>query len=66
MFFSATDQLEKSREIIKRLKAEKSEAIADLESRLKEYETKMNMENENLQKQGSDTVNQVNRVRVKG
>ncbi|KAH3838434.1 hypothetical protein DPMN_111843 [Dreissena polymorpha] len=50
-------QLAKARAIFKRLKAEKSEAIAKRESRLKEYENKMKVEKENLQKQGNDFQN---------
>ncbi|KAH3800737.1 chromosome partition protein Smc-like [Dreissena polymorpha] len=51
------NQLAKARAIFKRLKAEKSEAIAKSESRLKEYENKMKVEKENLQKQGNDFQN---------
>ncbi|XP_052238454.1 ELKS/Rab6-interacting/CAST family member 1-like [Dreissena polymorpha] len=51
------NQLAKARAIFKRLKAEKSEAIAKRESRLKEYENKMKVEKENLQKQGNDFQN---------
>ncbi|XP_052273479.1 golgin subfamily A member 4-like [Dreissena polymorpha] len=43
------NQLAKARAIFKRLKAEKSEAIAKGESRLKEYGNKMKVEKENLQ-----------------
>jgi myosin heavy subunit len=49
------NQLAKARAIFKRLKAEKSEAIAKRKSRL--TENKMKVEKENLQKQGNDFQN---------
>ncbi|KAH3793331.1 hypothetical protein DPMN_146839 [Dreissena polymorpha] len=51
------NQLAKARAIFKRLKAEKSEAIAKRKSRL--TENKMKVEKENLQKQGNDFQNGV-------
>ncbi|KAH3777977.1 hypothetical protein DPMN_179428 [Dreissena polymorpha] len=51
------NQLANARAIFKRLKAEKSEAIAKRETRLKEYKNKMKVEKENLQKQGNDFQN---------
>lgn len=44
----ATEQLEKSREIIKRLKAEKQEAVAELEGKLRDREDVMEKEKETL------------------
>ncbi|XP_052224800.1 uncharacterized protein LOC127840425 [Dreissena polymorpha] len=52
---ASTNQLAKARAIFKRLKAEKSEAIAKRKSRL--TENKMKVEKENLQKQGNDFQN---------
>ncbi|KAH3722284.1 hypothetical protein DPMN_065240 [Dreissena polymorpha] len=51
------NQLAKARAIFKRLKAEKSEAIAKRKSRL--TENKMKVEKENLQKQGNEFQNGV-------
>ncbi|KAH3722057.1 hypothetical protein DPMN_065006 [Dreissena polymorpha] len=62
------NQLAKARAIFKRLKAEKSEAIAKGESRLKEYGNKMKVEKENLQKQGNDFQNmerEVNQLQMR-
>ncbi|KAH3739363.1 hypothetical protein DPMN_046014 [Dreissena polymorpha] len=56
------NQLAKARAIFKRFKAEKSEAIAKRKSRLKEYENKMKVEKENLQKQGNDFQNMEHEV----
>jgi hypothetical protein len=61
------NQLAKARAIFKRLKAEKSEAIAKGESRLKEYGNKMKVR-ENLQKQGNDFQNmerEVNQLQMR-
>ena len=44
----ATEQLEKSREIIKRLKAEKQQAVSELEGQLREREDVMEQEKESL------------------